>query len=412
MCKNSERPIATIHPAVLERMLPEIKHYIQSFVGHADRADDLLQDTVLTALCKIGDLKPPFKFFPWIMTIARNKSIDFLKRQNRFISLDDQPRLLNSLESAGLPKLDLDPKDTAAGHLVNSIDKLAPAMQDILRMKYFSQLSIKDISKILELPEGTIKRRLFDARNQLKKEMIMKESTEATIYPVIKMHPQKMSRIIRRKRGYGLCFGAPVNGTGDMEVCDMYEYPGPILSYRVKSTVTRKGFMLGKDVWEVRNDYEKTENMDTRLLYYSINDSTIEIVFRIFCENPDLRIDMDPTELMGPESLILDTENPGSAHMELLSLKIGTREYPTTIKECQADDDYHGREYIERYWAEDGRQILHRSYIGENWRMGGFVSFEKLAQSPEITFRGETFRLMNEMVLVDHSVMQTQEPAI
>ncbi|MCD4654181.1 RNA polymerase sigma factor, partial [bacterium] len=258
-----------IYQAVLERMLPEIKRYIQSLVIHPDRAEDLLQDTIIAALCRLDDLKPPFNLKAWLITIARNKSINFLKKQSRYISLDDHPYLLKKLDPVDLVDPDLSICDDALDTVVYSIDKLTPAMQDLLRMKYFSRFSIKEISKILAMPEGTVKRKLFEARNQLKRELNMGNDMKKTIYPRIKIYNEPFCKITRQKVGYGVCMGAPVNGIGDIEVCDMYEYPGPVLSYRVTSTVTRKGSILGREVLEVRNDYEKTEQMDPRLMYYS-----------------------------------------------------------------------------------------------------------------------------------------------
>jgi len=346
------------------------------------------------------------------MTIARNKCLNFIKKRKKTIWFDNIPEkyFFDAMESDEM-------KSKKEEQLLDSLGKLPPSQKYLVQMKYFTHHSIKEIGKLLKIPEGTVKRRLFDARQKLKKEMeVMKEQDETNkgkiIAPEIKIFPQKESKKKSVKRlGYGLCFGAPLAGIGDVEICETFVYPGRIFEYRAKSKVTRKAMMLGSEVWEVVNEYEEREGEHSRYLYYTFDEQKISMPFRVMNFSPDLRIDFDRKELVKPSELIIKTgeflasekENEFKV-VDVVNVKIGEKLYTDVIRIKTSNNDYHGRSYGEEYYNSEGREILQRDYIGQNWKMGGFVTWEKWKDAPEIEFKGEKFRLWFEFILADHYV--------
>src|ERR1700761_518152 len=79
--------------AVLETLVEQYQirlvRYLIYLLGRRDGVDDLVQETWLRVLERGGSFNPRLRFEPWLFAIARNLTIDFLRRQ-RIVSLDAQ----------------------------------------------------------------------------------------------------------------------------------------------------------------------------------------------------------------------------------------------------------------------------------------------------------------------------------
>ncbi|MBT3168473.1 MAG: RNA polymerase sigma factor [Candidatus Cloacimonetes bacterium] len=388
-------------------LIPRLKSFIKTLIFDEDAANDILQETLITAFTKIIELQEPFNVSGWLFTIAKNKSLNFIKKQKRTIRLAEIPERYfsvfndNNIES-----------DVAEQQLIDCLSKMSHSSKYILQMKYFTHHSIKEISKLLQMPEGTVKRRLFEARRKLKKEIIMNKNEKWDTKknaPIIKIIPKKESNVNSvKKLGYGLNFGAPLAGIGDVEIYESYEYPGRILINKFKSEVARKTKIFGKEVIEV---VDKSVNQNTKVskyFYYTIDDDKVSIIFRIMNFSQKLKIDFETDELMEPTCINLkvgEYVNPkinGKSTVDVVDLKIGNKQYTNVLRERESCDDYHGRCYGESFYTSDGREILQRNYISKDWKMGGFVTWEKWKDAPEVEFKGEQFRLWFEFILTEN----------
>ena len=391
---------------ILIELIPKIKSYIRNFIRDENTVDDILQETLISALAKFPDSRQPFNIPGWLMTIAKNKSLNYLKKQKKTVGFKNIP------DKYFLSESDISLENEDENKLMNSLNYLSASQKYILQMKYFTHHSIKEIGKLFKIPEGTVKRRLFDARKKLKEEMKMnrEEKKVKRNAPKIQIIPKKESNIkFVKKLGYGLCFGAPLAGIGDVEICDAFVYPGRIFEYRVKSKVTRKAIMLGSEVWETINEYEQRKGEHSRYLYYTFDKKKISMPFRIMNFSPKLRVDIDQKELVKPSELELKTgvfnepeKDNGIRVVDVVDLKIGNKLFKDVIRQRNSFDDYHGRCYGEEFYSSEGREILQRDYIGKNWKMGGFVTWEKWRDAPEIEFKGEKFRMWFEFILTDN----------
>jgi RNA polymerase sigma-70 factor (ECF subfamily) len=127
-----------------------------SILGERELCKDVLQETYLTVYQKIAQLRQPAAFKGWFCKILVNRARQQLRGQKMW---DELP-------------LDLPtPDPTEATHsrldLQQAMQSLSPLDQTVLTMREVLELSYQEIADSLELPLGTVRSRLFNARARL-----------------------------------------------------------------------------------------------------------------------------------------------------------------------------------------------------------------------------------------------------
>ena len=130
-------------------------------------ADDIVQEAFVYAYYHYGTLKDKSKLPSWLCAIARNNAYDSLKRGGRTVSID----VLSKAVSHTTPE-NIYIKRDEKRQLFTEIFKLSDVYRETVMLYYFAGKSIREISEILSVPEGTIKFRLSESRKKLKKELI------------------------------------------------------------------------------------------------------------------------------------------------------------------------------------------------------------------------------------------------
>ena len=136
-------------------------------LGNPDDAADATQVVFMKAFEHLGQYDPKYKFFSWIYRIAVNEAINQLKRGRNQQPLDDT-------EVAGTRGPDA---SAEAGDLSREIQEglmqLTEDYRTVVVLRHFSECSYRQISDILQIPEKTVKSRLYSARQ------IMKDALQA-----------------------------------------------------------------------------------------------------------------------------------------------------------------------------------------------------------------------------------------
>ncbi|ERK30563.1 RNA polymerase sigma factor [Clostridium intestinale] len=145
---------------IYERDMYNLTRYM---LGNNEATYDVVQDTILTVYEKISTLKNPSSFKSWLLKIVVNKSKSELSKQNKIIYLE------NSIE---IPIID---KDLEKIELMSLVSNLPDDFKSVIILFYFNDLSYKEISEILDIPEGTVKSRLFRGKEILHKIIYMEE---------------------------------------------------------------------------------------------------------------------------------------------------------------------------------------------------------------------------------------------
>lgn len=131
------------------------------YVKNEDNALDIVQDTIYKAFISIKQLKEPDYFSTWITKILINTALDFIKKNKRMIPISEVERFEGNQDITIETSLDL----------VEAIKRLEDQYKTVIILRYYKDLSIKQIGELLECPEGTIKTRLHRAIKQLKSDL-------------------------------------------------------------------------------------------------------------------------------------------------------------------------------------------------------------------------------------------------
>ena len=146
--------------AQLNTVRTALEKFVQFRVNSTD-AEDLIQDICLTAYLKYDQLRKKESFKPWILSIARNRCKDYFRKQalSREVPLEEIPESKLSYGRMG---------PTLPSPVEETMDLMTDKDREILRLYYWQGLSLIEISQKLNIPLGTVKSRLYTAREHFK----------------------------------------------------------------------------------------------------------------------------------------------------------------------------------------------------------------------------------------------------
>jgi len=148
--------------ALVDRYQRPVYNAALRMLGDADDARDVAQTVFLKVYEKIADYDPKYRFYSWIYRIALNESINALKRRRQFIPIDE------ALE-AGQPGPEQTLNDEQFARSIQAgVMMLKEDYRTVIVLKHFLDMSYQEMSQILDLPEKTVKSRLFSARQLLR----------------------------------------------------------------------------------------------------------------------------------------------------------------------------------------------------------------------------------------------------
>ncbi|WP_298320744.1 RNA polymerase sigma factor [uncultured Aquimarina sp.] len=129
-----------------------------------ETSKDIAQDSWSTILLKIHNLKDPNSFGSWALTIVTRKSYDWLRKNKKELeNIDSYRKNEVSIEYDVYDK-----DDNIMILLKNAIKTLPSDQQMVLHLFYLESYSVKQIAEITNISVGTVKSRLFTAREKLK----------------------------------------------------------------------------------------------------------------------------------------------------------------------------------------------------------------------------------------------------
>lgn len=149
---------------LVERWQLHLLNFAFRLTGNWAAAQDVVQDSWLVVIRGLVGLRDVGRFKPWLFQIASHKCADYWRRKRRATLLAE--------EFGKAMPVGQEPVATGQREdLATAFARLSPDHRTVLALRYLEEFPVEEIAEILALPEGTVKSRLFHARQQLKQWM-------------------------------------------------------------------------------------------------------------------------------------------------------------------------------------------------------------------------------------------------
>lgn len=133
-------------------------------------AEDILQESYIKVLEKINEIDASQNVTSWFLKIVSNKSKDLLKSKNRVLFDGEEETVFDEIPEENTefcPEENLNQEELRL-EVMAAIDELTDEKRACIMMMYFGDMSVKEIAESIEVPESTVKNRLYTARKDLK----------------------------------------------------------------------------------------------------------------------------------------------------------------------------------------------------------------------------------------------------
>jgi RNA polymerase sigma-70 factor (ECF subfamily) len=163
---------------LVHRYEKELYGYLRNYLGDAEMAEDVFQQTFLQIYLKCDQFEPERKLRPWLYAVATNQAIDYQRRygRHRMASLDR--RMGKDEESETGAFVDIfdshhrGPAEETENHeqadeVRRAVDELPEQTRQVVLLIYFQGLKYREAAQALGIPVGTVKSRLHGAVQKL-----------------------------------------------------------------------------------------------------------------------------------------------------------------------------------------------------------------------------------------------------
>ena len=139
-------------------------------IENENDAEDITIQTFSRAFDKIDTFNPEYKFKTWLITISKNIHVDLIRKRKKLISEEltneDEQKVLEILDTSPSPEDKIITEQNLV-KLLRDIKKLKPHYQEIINLRFFQELSYKEISNELNEPINNVKVKLLRAKKLL-----------------------------------------------------------------------------------------------------------------------------------------------------------------------------------------------------------------------------------------------------
>jgi len=164
---------------LVERYQTRLVNYLYRMVRNLDEAHDLTQEVFIRVYQALDRYDSQYRFSTWLFRVAQNAAIDVIrKRRIQLVPLtrrtddgseatvdlelpDGQPSVLDNLQGRELE-----------GSIRSAIDNLPWEYRELILLRHYGELAYEEIAEVKAMPLGTVKNKLFRARQLLKQVLL------------------------------------------------------------------------------------------------------------------------------------------------------------------------------------------------------------------------------------------------
>ena len=150
-----------------------------NIVKDADLAQDIVQEAFMKSFEKLDTLRNKNQFYPWLKRIAINCAFLTFEKNKRMVDVfsknsDDEDKgddFFDRITDGATPEEDL-LNDELKKYVRNFVDALPAKLRVVIILREVEDMSYEEIAEMLEIPVGTVRSRLFNARQYIKQRLI------------------------------------------------------------------------------------------------------------------------------------------------------------------------------------------------------------------------------------------------
>jgi RNA polymerase sigma-70 factor (ECF subfamily) len=161
---------------LVRRYEKRVINYVYRITHRYEEAHDLTQEVFVKVYLALDRYDPKYQLSTWLFRIAQNSAIDALRKKrlpevSLFRPSEEEPQREREFADTGVtPYRALKNKQLAAA-IAKAVENLPPDYRELIQLRHFAELSYEEIASMKKLPLGTVKNKLFRARNLLKGEL-------------------------------------------------------------------------------------------------------------------------------------------------------------------------------------------------------------------------------------------------
>ena len=173
--KDDEQLVAVARAGGPEAFGPIVERYQDAVFGVAlarlrdfHEAEDVAQQVFIEAFERLDGLKDPARLGAWLRSVTIHRAIDRVRRRRDMAPVEDEPA---SARDELTPHGQMERRELR-DQVLGAIARLSKTQRETTTLFYINGYSVQDVATIQEVPVGTVKGRLHDAREKLKEVMI------------------------------------------------------------------------------------------------------------------------------------------------------------------------------------------------------------------------------------------------
>ena len=146
---------------LVSRYEKDLIRFLQSRIDHTQDVQDISQDIWLTVYQHLKTLKKPDQFGSWMFAIAKNTCRSYYKRKKPSVALSESHGEVEHPDDEHLRRVN-------RRRIMDAVSSLSQILRRTVTLYYVAGYTTGEVSNSLNVPVGTVKRRLSDARKLLK----------------------------------------------------------------------------------------------------------------------------------------------------------------------------------------------------------------------------------------------------
>jgi len=166
---------------LVRRYQRPISAYVYRMVGNYESALDLTQEIFIKVYSSLRRYRSEFKFSTWIYKIAHNAAIDHLRRtatrEQSLVMGPENDQFDLPIESKRLSPEQESERKERRGEIESVVRTLPANYRELIILRHSQDLSYEEIVEVTGLPLGTVKNRLFRAREMMRQQFVEKGIT-------------------------------------------------------------------------------------------------------------------------------------------------------------------------------------------------------------------------------------------